>query len=124
MLTLVCVLVWLACGFGSKAMADQRGSDLGGLALGLFLGPLGLALALSVFTTKPSSAIGENITAGAVHSPAYPSGIVEVGPESQSAALLEGKDWHPCPVCCRPVRMSGFFCPACNAPLCPSWHRI
>ena len=124
MLTLVCVLVWLACGFGSKAIADQRGSDLGGLTLGLFLGPLGLALALSVFTAKPTSALVEDTALGASHCPEYPPGIVEVGSERQSAALIEGKDWHPCPVCCRPARMSAFFCPACNAPLCPSWHRI
>ena len=58
MLTLVCVLVWLACGFGYKVIADQRGSDLGGLAVGFFLGPLGLALDLRVLTATSSSAFG------------------------------------------------------------------
>jgi len=44
------IIVWLMCGLGTMAVAQQRGrSGCGGLALGFFLGPLGLALSFAVF---------------------------------------------------------------------------
>ncbi len=64
------IILWLLCGFGAMAVANQRGgSGCGGLALGFFLGPLGLALAFAVFSGMQCPKCRQTIPADATRCP-------------------------------------------------------
>jgi predicted amidophosphoribosyltransferase len=101
-------IVWLLCGFGTMAVAQQRGgSGCGGLALGFLLGPLGLALAFLIFDGKQCPMCRQTIPADAQRCP-----------KCQAQLTLptkpDGRTGYRCPKCHTPVELNATKCTGCG----------
>jgi hypothetical protein len=101
---IVFVLVWVVCGLGTMAVAQQRGgSGFGGLALGFLLGPLGLALSFAVFEGKQCAMCKQTIPANAQRCPKCQA---DLAPPSVAS--------YRCPKCHTPVELNTPKCPGCG----------
>jgi predicted amidophosphoribosyltransferase len=129
------VIFWLLCGFGSMAVADQRGgSGCAGLALGFLLGPVGLALSFAIFKGQKCPRCQSTISAEAARCPKCQSALETASqhpgdPEDDRtraaiAALRTGAalpDYAPtpeptkrCPFCAEEILVAAKKCKHCG----------
>lgn len=111
----ILIIIWLLCGFGSMAIANQRGgSGCGGFALGVILGPLGILLAFAFFNGKKCPLCQKTVSKDATKCPHC---------QSELAATTEhdGGSYYRCSECKKgPIALRADSCPYCHV----SYPRI
>ena len=81
------LIVWLLCGFGAMAVAQQPGaSGCGGLALGFLFGPIGLAMAFFVSAGRQCPECRSTISAEAARCPKCQADLTSMSPASVNPA--------------------------------------